>query len=68
MMSYVSANALRVGHGAELAASIVENPSHRVGLAASIVDLAVGLAATVEGLTEYIWIWQFLWCATVYAF
>ena len=60
--------ALRVGHGAELAASIVENPSHRVGLAATIVDLAVGLAASFGKLTGYIWIWQFLWCATVCAF
>ena len=39
--------ALRVGHGAELAASIVENPYYRVGLAATIVDLAVGLAASI---------------------
>ena len=35
----------------ELAAIHVGNPSHRVGLAATIVDLAVGLAATVEELT-----------------
>ena len=68
MMSYGSATALRVGHGAELAASIVENPYCRVGLAASIVDLAVGLAASFGELTGYIWIWQFRWCATVYAF
>ena len=52
----------------ELAANIVDNPYYRVGLAASIVDLAVGLAASIGELTGYIWIWQFLWCARVYAF
>ena len=35
----------------ELAASIVENPYYRVGLAATIVDLAVGLAASFGELT-----------------
>ena len=39
------------GMAVELAANIVDNPRCRVGLAATIVDLTVGLAATVEGLT-----------------
>lgn len=56
------------GMAVELAANIVDNPYYRVGLAASIVDLAVGLAASIGELTGYIWIWQFLWCARVYAF
>ena len=47
----------RVGHGAELAANIVDNPRYGVGLAASKTDLSVGLAASFGELTEYIWIW-----------
>ena len=35
------------GMAIELAANIVDNPRCRVGLAATIVDLAVGLAASI---------------------
>ncbi len=52
----------------ELAASMASNPMQRVGLAAKSWGMGVGLAAKVAELTGYIWIWQFRWCATVYAF
>ena len=52
----------------ELAAILWENPRQRVGLAAKYWGTGVGLAASFGELTEYIWIWQFRWCATVYAF
>ena len=52
----------------ELAAMWVRNPDTRVGLAATSWGMGVGLAASFGQLTGYIWIWQFRWCATVYAF
>ena len=52
----------------ELAASMVGNPKTRVGLAATSWGNGVGLAASFGQLTGYIWIWQFRWCAMVYAF
>jgi hypothetical protein len=52
----------------ELAAILLGNPNTRVGLAAKYRGTGVGLAAMVAELTGYIWIWQFRWCATVYAF
>ncbi len=68
MISYGSASLQGWGWVQELAAGRVRNPDTRVGLAASKPDFTVGLAATVRELTEYIWIWQFRQCATVYAF
>ena len=41
----------------ELAASMVRNPMGWVGLAAKYWGTGVGLAASCEELTEYIWIW-----------
>jgi hypothetical protein len=67
MISYGSASLQGWGM-VELAAGRVRNPNTRVGLAASIVGNSIGLAASFGQLTGYIWIWQFRWCATVYAF
>lgn len=56
MMEYGSKGGASKG---ELAAIHVRNPSGRVGLAASMVDLTVGLAANFHSLCEQFWIGQF---------
>ena len=42
----------------ELAATLWGNPRQWVGLAATSWGNGVGLAASIEELTGYIWIWQ----------